>query len=53
MSDTGHIEPGNRGQCQDCGDAPATHVCVMTIGEIPVGPLYVCEDCYPEPDTDD
>ncbi len=43
-------QPNDDQQCQDCEDAPATHVAQMTIGGIPVGPLYVCEDCYPEGD---
>jgi len=38
--------------CQDCENAPATHVCQMTISGIPVGPLYVCGDCYPDTDID-
>ncbi|UXF50855.1 MAG: hypothetical protein HQRvContig01_21 [Haloquadratum phage sp.] len=39
--------------CQDCEEAPATHVCQMTISGIPIGPLYVCEDCYPEVEQND
>ncbi|OLZ39120.1 hypothetical protein A6E15_19345 [Natrinema saccharevitans] len=32
-------------QCQDCEDAPATEVVQVTIGGVPAGPLYVCDDC--------
>ncbi|QCW05303.1 hypothetical protein [Natrinema pallidum] len=32
-------------QCQDCESAPATEIVQVTIGGVPAGPLYVCDDC--------
>ena len=45
-----HEEQLDGQECQDCEEAPATHVAQMVIGDMPLGPLYVCEDCYPDPD---